>query len=100
MDGIYSANPSHIAVDLPLPSPAISLQIWLVASLVSFTAVYIAVSAWLSWYALHLLFGLSADQTSLFTLIAGASSGFLGLFMTRTLVRLPLYIFRSCFSAR
>jgi len=33
-------------------------------------------------------------------LVAGASSGFLGMFMARTLVRLPLFIFRSYFNAR
>jgi predicted permease len=98
MASSYSANPNHINVDLQ--SPAVGLQMWLAGSLISFTAVYIALSSWLSWYALHLLFGLNADQTSLFTLVAGASSGFLGMFMARTLVRLPLYIFRSCFNAR
>jgi|GEM_PF-2265143 hypothetical protein len=98
MASIYSANPNHLSVDLP--SSAVGLQMWLAGSLLSFTVVYVSLSAWLNWYALHLLFGLSADQTSLFTLVAGASSGFLGMFMTRTLVRLPLYIFRSYLSAR
>lgn len=98
MDGIYSANPDHMTVDLP--DVAAGFQAWLAGSLISFTLIYIALSAWLNWYALHLLFGLSANQTSLFTLIAGASAGFLGMFMTRTLVRLPLYIFRSYLNAR
>jgi hypothetical protein len=98
MTSIYSVNPNHLSVDLP--SPTVGIQMWLAGSLVSFTIMYISLSAWLNWYALHLLFGLRADQTSLFTLIAGASSGFLGLFMARTLVRLPLYVLRSRFNAR
>jgi len=98
MASISSANPNHLSVDLP--SPAAGLHLWLAGSLISFTAVYISLSAWLNWYALHLLFGLRADQVSLFTFIAGASSGFLGMFMARTLVRLPLHIFRSYFNAR
>ncbi|RYY73667.1 MAG: hypothetical protein EOO52_16785 [Gammaproteobacteria bacterium] len=98
MDGFYSANNNHITVDLP--SPTAGLHRWLAGSLISFTLVYISLSAWLNWYALHLLFGLNSDQTSLFTLVAGASAGFLGMFMTRTLVRFPLYIFRSYLSAR
>lgn len=100
MDGIYSANAPHMSVDLPLPNPTTGLHLWLAASLICFTAVYTAISVWLSWYALHLLFGLNADQTSLFTLVAGASSGFLGMFMIRTLVRLPLHLFRNYFIAR
>lgn len=98
MDGIYSANAPHLPVDLPNPTPG--LHLWLAASLIGFIALYTAVSGWLSWYSLHLLFGLDAGQTSLFTLVAGASSGFLGLFMIRTLVRCPLYIFRNYFIAR
>jgi hypothetical protein len=97
MYGIYSANANPIAVDLPSPA---GIQAWLVGSLISFTLIYIALSTWLNWYALHLLFGLNADQTSLFTLVAGAASGFLGMFMTRTFLRLPLYIFRSYMNAR
>jgi hypothetical protein len=98
MDGFYSANTNHINVDLP--NPTTGIHMWLVGSLLSFTLVYMSLSAWLNWYALHLLFGLSADQTSLFTLVAGACAGFLGMFMTRTLVRFPLYIFRSYLNAR
>jgi hypothetical protein len=98
MDGIYSANTNQMTVDLP--SPTAGFQAWLAGSLISFTLIYIALSTWLNWYALHLLFGLSADQTSLFTLVAGAASGFLGMFMTRTLVRLPIHIFRSYLNAR
>jgi hypothetical protein len=97
MDGLYSASTNHISVDLPCPTASLR---WLAGSLISFTLVYIALSVWLNWYALHLLFGLSADQTSLFTLVAGGSAGFLGLFMTRTLVRFPIYIFRSYLNAR
>ncbi len=97
MDGIYRADSNHI---VDAPGPSAGFHVWLAASLICFTLIYTALSSWLNWYALHLLFGLSADQTSLFTLVAGASSGFLGLFMTRTLVRFPIYIFRSYLNAR
>ena len=100
MYSIYSANADHLNVELPSQDQDTGIHLWLAGSLISFTLIYIALSTWLNWYALHLLFGLSAEQTSLFTLVAGACSGFLGMFMARTVVRLPLYIFRSYLSAR
>lgn len=97
MDGIYSASAPHLTVDLSLSTAVIRPHMWLAISVISVAATYIALSGWLSWFALHLLFGLHASQTSLFTMIAGASSGFMGLFMIRTWVRLPLFIFRNYF---
>ena len=99
MNGIYPATPASFT-ELNLPSPTVHDYTWIILIGISFLTLYVALSSWLSWVSLHLLFELHTNETSLLTFGAGALSGFMGLFMMRSLFRLPMHLYRTYRNAR
>jgi len=63
------ATPVDAPKDLSRPGPTYRRHVWLaVAALLAFVSVYLALTAWFSWSAYHLLHGV----------ISGSADGFVG----------------------
>ncbi|RYY03957.1 MAG: hypothetical protein EOO53_05480 [Gammaproteobacteria bacterium] len=100
MNGLYPTTHNTSFNELNLSSSGAHNPIWLVLIGISFLTLYVALSSWLGWVSLHLLFEINTKETSMLTYGAGALSGFMGLFMMRSLFRLPMHLYRSYRNAR
>ncbi|MFL6550388.1 MAG: M48 family metallopeptidase [Povalibacter sp.] len=83
---IYPAGPSGVPSDLTRPTSTYRLHAWLaMAGLALFVALYLALASWFSWTSYRLFIGLMHGRDPFWGFVAGASSGFLAVFMWKAL---------------
>src|SRR5262245_58252628 len=88
MDTTYPAGPTAVPADLTKPTPAYRQSAWLaMAGLALFVVLYAALAGWFAYTAYHLIFRIGTTGTAgIWTLLAGAGSAFLAIFMLKALV--------------
>src|SRR5262245_2282159 len=87
MDAIYPAGPTAVPADLTRPTSAYRQRAWLaMAGLASFVVLYVFLAGWFAYTAYALVVRVSINGSGgLWTLVTGACSAFLAVFMLKAL---------------